>query len=120
MNKPLILVAGGAGYIGSHMVKRLRTDSFNVLVLDNFTTGFRASLLGAPFIEGSIGDATFLEQLFSRHPVEAVINFASLIAVGESVQKPDLYYRILIGLAGVDKTQLNTFFFCPGSKGFRC
>ncbi|MGA1773810.1 MAG: UDP-glucose 4-epimerase GalE [Flavobacteriaceae bacterium] len=116
MNKPLILIAGGAGYIGSHMVKRLRADSFNVLVLDNFLTGFRDSLLGAPYVEGSIGDATLLEQLFSRHPVEAVINFASLIAVGESVQKPDLYYRnnvaeTLVLLETMVRHGINKFLF---------
>jgi UDP-glucose 4-epimerase len=98
------------------MVKRLRADSFNVLVLDNFTTGFRDSLLGAPFVEGSIGDATLLAQLFSRHPVEAVINFASLIAVGESVQKPDLYYRnnvteTLVLLETMVRHGINKFLF---------
>jgi UDP-glucose 4-epimerase len=98
------------------MVKRLRADSFNVLVLDNFSTGFRDSLLGAPYVEGSIGDATLLEQLFSRHPVEAVINFASLIAVGESVQKPDLYYRnnvteTLVLLETMVRHGINKFLF---------
>lgn len=89
----MILVTGGAGYIGSHMVKMLRSDGFEVLVLDNFSTGFKDALLGAPYVEGSIGDGLLLEQVFSRHQVDAVMHFASFIAVGESVQKPDLYYR---------------------------
>lgn len=86
-------MTGGAGYIGSHMVKMLRSNGFEVLVLDNFSTGFKDALLGAPYVEGSIGDGLLLEQVFSRHQIDAVMHFASFIAVGESVQKPDLYYR---------------------------
>lgn len=86
-------MTGGAGYIGSHMVKMLRSNGFEVLVLDNFSTGFEDALLGAPYVEGSIGDCLLLEQVFSRHQIDAVMHFASFIAVGESVQKPDLYYR---------------------------
>lgn len=86
-------MTGGAGYIGSHMVKMLRSNGLEVLVLDNFSTGFKDALLGAPYVEGSIGDGLLLKQVFSRHQIDAVMHFASFIAVGESVQKPDLYYR---------------------------
>lgn len=93
MREAVILVAGGAGYIGSHMVKLLRSSGHAVLVLDNLSTGYEDALLGAPFVKGSIGDAALLNELFTRHTVDAVVNFASLIAVGESVKKPDAYYR---------------------------
>ena len=93
MRDAVILVAGGAGYIGSHMVRLLRLRGHAVLVLDNLSTGYKDALLGTPLIEGSIGDAPLLNRLFSEYTVDAVINFASLIAVGESVQRPDTYYR---------------------------
>ncbi len=93
MRDAVILVTGGAGYIGSHMVRLLRLRGHAVLVLDNLSTGYKDALLGTPLIEGSIGDAPLLNRLFSEYTVDAVINFASLIAVGESVQRPDTYYR---------------------------
>lgn len=88
-----ILVTGGAGYIGSHMTKMLRESGFDVLVIDNFTTGFKTALLGAPCLYGSIGDASFLQRVFSEHSIAAVMNFASFISVGESIQKPAEYYQ---------------------------
>jgi UDP-glucose 4-epimerase len=116
MRDAFILVAGGAGYIGSHMVKLLRLGGYSVLVLDNLSTGHEDALLGAPFIKGSIGDAALLNELFSKHTVEAVINFASLIAVGESVRKPDAYYRnnvaeTLVLLESMVKHKVSRFLF---------
>jgi UDP-glucose 4-epimerase len=93
VREAVILVAGGAGYIGSHMVKLLKSRGHAVLVLDNLSTGYEDALLGASFVKGSIGDAALLNELFTRHTVDAVVNFASLIAVGESVKKPDAYLR---------------------------
>lgn len=89
----MILVTGGAGFIGSHMVKMLRERGERILVLDNFSTGYRDALFGDQYVEGSIGDLELLNQLFCEQPIQAVINFASFIAVGESVKRPDLYYR---------------------------
>jgi UDP-glucose 4-epimerase len=83
MREAVILVAGGAGYIGSHMVKLLRLRGHEVLVLDNLSAGHEDALLDAPLVKGSIGDAALLNELFTRHTVDAVVNFASLIAVGE-------------------------------------
>jgi UDP-glucose 4-epimerase len=93
----MILVTGGAGYIGSHMVKMLRGDGRQVLVLDDLSTGFEEALLGASLVRGSIGDAALLDQIFTANPIDAVMNFASFIAVGESVAKPDLYYGNNVG-----------------------
>ena len=88
----MILVTGGAGYLGSHMVKMLRARGRNLLVLDDLSTGFEDALLGAPFVRGSIGDYALLDRIFAEHQVQAVMNFASCIAVGESVARPDSYY----------------------------
>lgn len=112
----MILITGGAGFIGSHMVKMLRESGETVLVLDNFSTGYRDALLGAPYIEGSIGDAELLNRLFHEHSIETVINFASFIAVGESVQRPDLYYRnnvaeTLVLLEAMERHGVKQFIF---------
>ena len=88
----MILVTGGAGYIGSHMVKMLRRAGRSVLVLDDLSTGFENALLGAQWVKGSIGDRQLLNKLFAEYQITAVMNFASFIAVGESVQKPSNYY----------------------------
>jgi UDP-glucose 4-epimerase len=92
MSDGVILVTGGAGYIGSHMVKMLRGHGREVLVLDDLSTGFEEALLGAPLVRGSIGDVALLDKVFAEHPIAAVMNFASFIAVGESVTRPDAYY----------------------------
>jgi UDP-glucose 4-epimerase len=88
----MILVTGGAGYIGSHMVKMLRVAGRPVLVLDDLSTGFEGALLGAQWVNGSIGNQQLLDKIFATHQITAVMNFASFIAVGESVQKPSTYY----------------------------
>lgn len=92
-----ILVTGGAGYIGSHMVKLLRASGHEVLVVDDLSTGFETALLGANWICGSIGDRALLDRVFSEHRISAVMNFASFIAVGESVAKPAEYYGNNVG-----------------------
>ncbi len=88
-----ILITGGAGYIGSHITRMLRRVGFDVLVLDDLSTGFESALLGSNWIKGSIGDETLLESVFERYSISAVMNFASFIAVGESVTNPSKYYR---------------------------
>ncbi|MBV2208555.1 MAG: UDP-glucose 4-epimerase GalE [Thermomonas sp.] len=88
-----VLVVGGAGYIGSHMVKRLRREGFNVAVADDLSSGRRAALLGAPLHVGDIGDAGFVDTLLGEIKPDAVMHFASFIQVGESVTDPSKYYR---------------------------
>ena len=88
-----ILIIGGAGYIGSHMVKRLLATKHTVTILDNLSTGYREAVLGGEFIHGDIGDRTLLDKVFSEHKFDAVLHFASFIQVGESVKKPDIYYQ---------------------------
>ncbi len=89
----MILVTGGAGYIGSHCVKRLMDQGHDVAVLDNLARGFRDAVLTPHFVQGGIGDRAVLDQLFARWPIDAVMHFSALAYVGESVEKPAEYYE---------------------------
>ncbi len=86
-----ILVVGGAGYIGSHMVKRLR-GGHAVTTLDDFSTGFRDAVSGGALVAGSLADAALLDRVFAEGHFDAVMHFASFIQVGESVARPSKYY----------------------------
>jgi UDP-glucose 4-epimerase len=88
-----ILVVGGAGYIGCHMVKELIAQHYDVIVLDNLSTGHRRLVSGGRFIHGDLGDAALLDRLFTEHRIDAVMHFAAFSLVGESVQAPLKYYR---------------------------
>ena len=88
-----ILIVGGAGYIGSHMVKLLFDAGHEVVVLDNLITGHRDAVLAGEFVYGDIVDRGMLERLFSHHQFDGVMHFASHIQVGESVRDPAKYYR---------------------------
>ncbi|GAB7021854.1 UDP-glucose 4-epimerase GalE [Salidesulfovibrio brasiliensis] len=87
------LVTGGAGYIGSHTAKELTRRGREVVVLDNLCTGHRDFLKWGVFEEGDLADSAFIDRVFEEHGIDEVVHFASFIAVGESVQKPDIYYR---------------------------
>ena len=87
-----ILVAGGAGYIGSHTVKELHREGFDVLVFDNFSSG-KPELVGTrPCVRGDLLDREALRQVFRTKKIGAVLHFASLIQVGESYADPRKYY----------------------------
>jgi len=88
-----ILVTGGAGYIGSHVTRLLAKRGFNPIVYDNLSGGFKEFVSGYEFIEGDIGDFDKLTQVLSHKKIQCVMNFASFIAVGESVQFPLKYYE---------------------------
>lgn len=87
-----ILVTGGAGYIGSHVVHLLARRNFLPIVYDNFSTGFRDFVEEFDVIEGDIGDYQHVSEVLKSHDITCVMNFASYIAVGESVNKPLMYY----------------------------
>ena len=93
MRQETILVVGGAGYIGSHMVKELLSAGYQVVTLDNLSTGHHDLLPGGKFIEGSLDDAVLLDNLFSNHRIDAVMHFAAFSLVGQSVTEPLLYYQ---------------------------
>jgi UDP-glucose 4-epimerase len=88
-----ILIAGGAGYIGSHMVKHLLDQQYGVIVVDDLSTGFRQLAGKAQLITGRIGDTQLLTQIFSQHQITAVMHFAAFSQVGESVASPLKYYK---------------------------
>jgi len=88
-----ILVVGGAGYIGSHMVKRLGQLDCAVTTLDNLSSGHRDAVLCGEFVRGDIADRQLLDDLFRSRKFDAVMHFASFIQVGESVQYPAKYYQ---------------------------
>lgn len=88
-----ILVVGGAGYIGSHMVKFLGRQGCQVTTLDNLSGGFRDAVLHGAFVQGDLADRAQLDQLFASQRFDAVMHFASFIQVGESVQQPAKYYQ---------------------------
>jgi UDP-glucose 4-epimerase len=87
------LVIGGAGYIGSHMVKQLLGAGHELVVADNLSTGYRNAVLGGTLVELDIADARALDALFDTHRFDAVFHFASFIQVGESVTEPAKYYQ---------------------------
>ena len=88
-----VLVTGGAGYIGGHMVLALLDAGEKVVVLDDLSTGFRWAVpAGVAFIRGDFGDSALVERLFKQHSVEAVAHFAARIVVPESIADPLGYY----------------------------
>jgi UDP-glucose 4-epimerase len=94
--KPMILVTGGAGYIGSHTVQSLQKAGYGVIILDNLVYGHRElvdNVLKAKLIVGDISDRALLSDIFSTYPISAVIHFAAYAYVGESVMFPAKYYR---------------------------
>jgi UDP-glucose 4-epimerase len=88
-----ILVVGGAGYIGSHMVKQLALAGNDVITLDNLSYGYRDAVKYGEFIEGDLGDNAVLDSIFQAGDIDAVMHFAGFIQVGESVIKPSMYYH---------------------------
>ncbi len=88
-----ILVVGGAGYIGSHMVYALAETGFQVTTLDNLYSGYRDAVIAGDFVQGDLSDEVLLEKLFSANSFDAVMHFAAHIEVGESVLNPAKYYR---------------------------
>jgi UDP-glucose 4-epimerase len=89
-----ILVTGGAGYIGSHMVHELTDSGESVVVLDNLSTGFRFLLPSTvPVLVGNTGDQELVVEIIQKHRVESIIHFAASIVVPESMTDPLGYYR---------------------------
>ncbi len=87
-----ILVAGGAGYIGSHTAKELIKEGFEVVVFDNFSTGKKEFLVGGELFEGDLMHKESIKKALESKNIEAVLHFASLIQVGESYADPRKYY----------------------------
>jgi UDP-glucose 4-epimerase len=88
-----VFVTGGAGYIGSHVVKGLLRQGYHPIVYDNLQTGHREAAKHATFIEGDLADGAKLKQAFESYPIQAVMHFAADCLVGESVENPEKYFN---------------------------
>ena len=93
MKNNKILVTGGAGYIGSHVVRQLGSAGEAVITLDNLSTGFEAAVTSGEFIAGDTGDTALLDQIFTANTIDTVMHFAAHTIVPESVSDPLKYYR---------------------------
>ncbi|MFS8055374.1 UDP-glucose 4-epimerase GalE [Rhizobium sp. BR 317] len=93
MSQKKILVAGGAGYIGSHTAKLLRSKDIEPIVFDNLVTGHRSSVRWGPFVHGDILDTSALTHALLQYKPDAVVHFAASAYVGESVEDPAKYYH---------------------------
>ena len=89
----MILVTGGAGYIGSHVNKALNESGYETVVLDNLIKGFEDFVKWGVFVEGDYGDKELLNEIFQRYDIEAVMHFGAYISVAESVEYPEAYIK---------------------------
>lgn len=88
-----VLVTGGAGYIGSHVVEELQKNGFTPIVYDNLSTGHAAAVPEeVQLVEGDIHDVAFLKHIMAQFEIDAVIHFAASSLVGESMENPSKYY----------------------------
>ena len=111
-----ILVVGGAGYIGSHMVRELLANGYDPLVFDNLSTGHAWAVPAGRLLEGDLADRDALQKTFQDHQFDAVMHFASFIQVGESVTAPLKYYDNNVSntvnlLAAMEKAGVSRFVF---------
>lgn len=116
MTRKLILIAGGAGYIGSYTNKLLNEKGYDTLVLDNLSSGDRRAVTRGTLIKGDIGDSKLLDEIFNKYPISAVMHFAAYLNVGESVLDPAKYYQnnvcnTLVLLQAMLRHNVNNFIF---------
>jgi UDP-arabinose 4-epimerase len=88
-----IMVTGGAGYIGSHACKALAKSGYTPVVVDNLVYGHREAVRWGPFVEGDVADRSLLTETMRRFEIAAVMHFAAFAYVGESMTKPEIYFR---------------------------
>ena len=92
-NRRAVLVTGGAGYVGSHAAKALRQVGYHVVIYDNLSAGHRAAALGAPVIQGDVGDTDAVRRAIRESGAASVMHFAAWLSVADSVRDPIGYYR---------------------------
>lgn len=93
MKKKLILVTGGAGFIGSHVNEMLYDAGYESVVFDNLSKGNANAILHGTFVKGDLADVKALDEIFKKYPFDAVMHFAAFTDVGESVTDPALYFK---------------------------
>jgi len=123
MAAPTIFIAGGAGFIGSHIAKMAHRAGYNTLVYDNLSRGNRQNVCYGDFEEGDLADIDHLDVLFRRRHFDAVMHFAALIDVGESCIAPEKYYRNNVSytlnlLDVVVRHRVNVFIFSSSAAIF--
>lgn len=111
-----ILVAGGAGYIGSHMTQVLLREGFEVSVLDDLSEGRREAVLADDFIQGDIANPDLMDAIFKTRRIDAVMHFAANIDVGESVRNPAKYFennvsKTIVLLNAMVRNEINRLIF---------
>lgn len=116
MKQKIILVVGGAGYIGSHVNKMLNQAGYKTVVLDNLSKGDSRSVIKGTFVQGDMGKEEDLDKIFTTYPIDAVFHFAAFTDVGESVEHPYNYYKnnlcnTLNLLNAMLRYQIKTFIF---------
>jgi UDP-glucose 4-epimerase len=112
----MILIVGGAGYIGSHINKDLNKKGIETLILDDLSSGKKELVKWGKLVVGSLGDEKVLEEIFSKNKIEAVMHFGAYKAAGESVVNPEKYYlnnvgNTLVLLKMMHKYGVNKFIF---------
>lgn len=121
--KKSILVVGGAGYIGSHVNKMLQQAGYQTIVLDNLCHGTIEAIPNTTFIEGDIADGPLLDNIFKSYHIDAVMHFAALKDVGESVREPLKYYSNNVAatvnlLDAMRRHKINVFIFSSSASIF--
>ena len=111
-----VLITGGAGYIGSHVVKLLKEKNIEVLVVDNLSKGHKEAVLDTQLVVGDVGDTKFMKSVLNSFKPDAIMHFAAFIEVGESVKNPLKYYlnntvSTLNLLKTMIETNVNRFIF---------
>jgi len=89
----MILITGGAGYIGSHTNKQLHKEGYDTVVLDNLSYGHKSAVKWGKFIEGDLKDKDLIESIFNSYDIDCVMHFAAFTSVAESVENPAKYYK---------------------------
>ena len=112
----MILITGGAGYIGSHVNKELHKEGYDTVVLDNLNNGYSDAVKWGKFVQGDLADINELDSIFKKYDIEGVMHFAGFISVGESVEFPAKYYKNnyknTLGLLKVmNRNSVNKFIF---------
>lgn len=123
MSAQNILVVGGAGFIGSHITKMLRHSGYHPIVFDNLSSGHREAVGHATFVQGDLANLNDLEFVFNAYPITAVMHFAALIDIGESVRDPVKYYMHNVAytlnlIEMMRKFGVNTFIFSSSAAIF--
>jgi len=89
----MVLITGGAGYIGSHINKQLSKQGYNTILLDNLVYGHEEAVKWGEFVKGDLSNLELLDEIFSKHKIDTVFHMAAYAYVGESVKNPAKYYR---------------------------